>query len=146
MKTLLDTSVLVAACVERHPRHLSAFEWLKKARAEEIKAVVAAHSLLETYSVLTRSPFKPRIGPKEAQSLIAQNVTSNADIVALTEVEYPQLIRELADNEFQGGIVYDGLILFCAQKAGAQKIITSNSEDYIRLIAAFGFDIEIAGL
>ena len=35
MKTLFDTSVLVAAIVESHSRHLQALPWLQQAKAEE---------------------------------------------------------------------------------------------------------------
>ena len=146
MKVLLDTSVLVAACVERHPNHLPAFEWLKKAGAMEIKAVVAAHSPLETFSVLTRAPFKPRIGPEEARKLIASNIYATSSIIALTANEYTKIINDLANSGFTGGIVYDGLIVLCAEKAKAKKIVTSNTADYTRLTKALGLEIEIAGL
>lgn len=146
MKVLLDTSALVAACVERHPNHLPAFEWLKKAQAGEIEAVVAAHSLLETFSVLTRAPFKPRIGPGEAQRLIIRNISSIAESAVLTATEYAELIEKLAGKSFHGGVVYDGLILFCAKKSRAKKIVTANTSDYNRLTAAFNLDIEIIGL
>lgn len=146
MKVLLDTSVLVAACVERHPRHLPAFEWLKKARAREIEALVSAHSLLETYSVLTRAPFKPRIGPEKAQKLIARNIYPHSNVVILTAGEYTETINSLAGKGFTGGMACGGLIVFCAEKAKAKKIVTSNTADFTRLAAAFGLDIEIVGL
>ena len=64
----------------------------------------------------------------------------------MAENEYKEIIRELADNGFQGGIIYDGLIVFCAEKAKAKKIITSNPGDFTRLILAFNLDIEIVGI
>ncbi|MCO6493421.1 MAG: PIN domain-containing protein [Phaeodactylibacter sp.] len=146
MKILLDTSALVAACVERHPHHLPAFEWLQKAKAGEVEAVVAAYSLLETFSVLTRAPFKPRIGPGEAQRLIARNISSIAGLAALTATEYSELIKKLAGKGFRGGVVYDGLILFCAKKSGARMIVTTNTSDYNRMARAFHLGIEIIGL
>lgn len=146
MKVLLDTTVLVAGCIVSHPSHVPAFEWLKKAKSGGIEAVVAAHSILETFSVLTRAPFKPRIGPDEARMLITRNITSNSMVTALTALEYQKLIEELAARGFMGGIVYDGLILYCGGKAKAEKIITSNTADYIRLAKALALSIEVIGL
>ena len=45
-----------------------------------------------------------------------------------------------------GGIVYDGLITFRAEKSKAKKIVTSNTVDFTRLTTAFHLDIEIVGL
>ncbi|MDW8289532.1 MAG: PIN domain-containing protein [Armatimonadota bacterium] len=59
MRVLLDTSVLVSAVVEAHPRHEWSLNWLKRAHHSEIEAVVSAHSLLEMYAVLTRLPLHP---------------------------------------------------------------------------------------
>ncbi|MCO6478395.1 MAG: PIN domain-containing protein [Phaeodactylibacter sp.] len=146
MRVLLDTSVLVAACIERHPRHLPAFEWLKKAQAKKIEAVVSAHSLLEAFSVLTRAPFKPRITPAEARKLLDRNIHAHCRIITLTAEEYREIIKSLAEKGFRGGIVYDGLILFCARKSKAKKVATLNAVDYTRLAVGLGLDIEVAGL
>jgi len=35
MKTLFDTSVIIAALVEAHPMHQRAFPWLKQAKAND---------------------------------------------------------------------------------------------------------------
>jgi predicted nucleic acid-binding protein len=58
MKVLFDTSALVAAMVEGHPRHEQAWPWLQQAKAGKVQGVVAAHSLAELYAVLTVLPLQ----------------------------------------------------------------------------------------
>ena len=110
MRTLFDSSVLVAACVEAHPKHQSALSWLKRAKNKEIEYIVAAHSLAEIYSVLTRAPFKPRIFPSIAQKLIEQNIKVDAKIISLSEREYFRVIKNMVQLGLKGGIVYDCLL------------------------------------
>ena len=69
MKILLDTSVLVAAMVETHPAYEAAFPYLLRMKKGEENGFVAAHSLAESFSVLTRLPVRPRISPALAHKL-----------------------------------------------------------------------------
>ena len=63
MKVLLDTSVLVSAMLPDHVHHAHSQPWLERAKAGAFEAVISGHSLAELYSVLTRLPRTPRIGP-----------------------------------------------------------------------------------
>ena len=56
MKIFLDTSVLVAAVLEQHGDHARAFAILERVQQGKDEGVVAAHSLAETYAILTRLP------------------------------------------------------------------------------------------
>ncbi len=146
MKIAFDSSTLVAACVQNHPKHAAAFGWLQKAKHQQIEGLVCAHSLLETFSVLTRAPFKPKISPTDARNLIFQNIIPFTTVIGLSPSDYPRLIEDLASKGFEGGIVYDGSLLFCAAKGGAEKIVTANSADFLRLAQAFNFEIDIVGI
>lgn len=73
---------------------------------------------------MARAPFKPRIGPKEAQKLITRNIYAHSSVVAVSSNEYFKIIKNPANKGFLGSIVYDGLIIFCAEEAKAKKIIT----------------------
>ena len=88
MKTVFDTSVIVAGIVESHPMHPKCLPWLQRAKAGEVECIVVSHTLAETYAVLTTLPLKPRISPLVAQRLIENNLQSNARIVALTATDY----------------------------------------------------------
>lgn len=132
MKALFDTSVLVAASVQAHPMHRCSIRWLKRVRAGEIELHVAAHSLAECYAVLTALPIRPRIAPGAAARIIRENVENNAKLVALTASEYRATIRELAKLRLAGGVVYDALVARSAAKAGVERLVTLNPDDFIR--------------
>ena len=84
VKILFDTSVLVAAMVEPHPNHDSAFGWLQRAKANAIECIVCSHTLAELYAVLTALPVSPKISPGMARRLIRDNVLSLAQVVTLS--------------------------------------------------------------
>lgn len=96
-----DTSVLVPAVVPWHPAH-------RESRAALVDVgAVAAHVLLETYSVLTRLPPPHRIAPADAAELIAALPFTLDDLAASSHVA---LVQRLASSNIRGGAVYDALV------------------------------------
>ena len=140
MSVFFDTSVLVAGLVEAHPSHRSAFPWIRRVHAGQIRGEVAAHSLAETYSVLTTLPHQPRITPAASLRLI-QATARRFQVVPLGTRDYMGVARALADAGFAGGIVYDALVARAAAKSGAERILTLNRRDFDRLKAIFGVDV-----
>lgn len=133
MRVLLDTSVLVAAMIEAHPHHARALPWLQRIKAQIDSGVIAAHSIAEVYTILTRLPLQPRISPRLAQQLIKQNIFDICEIVALTQSDYHTLIDHLAGNNIQGGATYDALILHTTVQAAIDQIVTFNLNDVRRV-------------
>jgi predicted nucleic acid-binding protein len=133
LKILFDTSVLVAALIEPHPQHHRAFPWLAKVKAEEFNLAVSAHTIAELYAVLTILPVSPRISPGIAWRLIHESVESVASIVSLTSPEYLSIVRHMSNLGLSGGTIYDALIVKAAQKAGADRILTFNVNDFKRI-------------
>lgn len=120
--------------VEVHPKHKIAISWLGRAKDREFNFIVSAHSLLEVYSVLTTTPFKPKISPTTAKKLIKNNIIhKHAIIESLTPNEYVNLLDSVTSLNLHGGIVFDAIIFECAKKSKTDKIITSNPKDFIRL-------------
>jgi len=133
MKTLFDTSIMVAALVEPHPMHGRAFPWLRQAKAKEFELVIASHSLAELYSVLSTLPIKPRISPAVAWRLIHENIETVARIVSLTPSEYRSTIKRMSQMGLSGGIIFDALIAKVAQKAKVERLLTLNIEHFSRV-------------
>lgn len=133
MKVFLDTSVLVASLVDRHPHHARAMPVIRRVLDGSDRGCVAAHALAETYAVLTSLPLTPRIGPESAQRLVSGNVVGRFDVVALTTREYERLVANLPERGAVGGALYDALQIECAVKAGAARIYTFNVSDFARL-------------
>ena len=133
MKTLFDTSVIIAALVESHPVHERAFPWLKQARENKFELVVASHTLAELYAVLSTLPLKPKISPSVAWRLINENIVSISKILSLTPAEYSSTIKSLSEMGLIGGTIYDALIAKVAQKANVERLLTLNVDHFRRV-------------
>ncbi len=133
MKILFDSSVLIAAFVESHPKHKSALSFLIKAKNKEFELFVSAHTILEVYSVLTSAPFTPKITSVIAKRLIENNIKSIAKIIYLLDKDYFAIVEKMSRAGLIGGIVYDAIIVECALNSKVDKIVTLNPKDFLRL-------------
>jgi predicted nucleic acid-binding protein len=133
MKVFLDTNLLVAACVEEHEHHSRAYPVVEAVHQGKTDGYVSAHSLLETYVILTRLPRSPRITPIQAAKLVEENIGRHFAVVALSAKEYGQLAQKLGEENVMGGQAYDALHLECAAKCGAERVYTFNVRHFERL-------------
>jgi predicted nucleic acid-binding protein len=133
LKTLFDTSVLIASLVEPHPFHRRAQPWLDRALMGEFEWVVSAHSLAESYAVLTTLPLAPRIAPDTASRLIDDNIAGHGKIVSLTRADYRAAIRSVAEKGLSGGSIYDALHVRAGIKARIRRLLTFNADDFRRI-------------
>jgi predicted nucleic acid-binding protein len=136
VRILFDTSLLVAAVVEGHSAHAVAFSWLQRVKDKADAGVVAAHSLAELYSILTRLPVRPSISPEMAREVITVNVLDICEVVALSAADYVTLLTHLAGLKIAGGAVYDALLLHAARKADVDQVVTLNPHDFRRVYPA----------
>jgi predicted nucleic acid-binding protein len=133
MKTLFDTSVLVAAIVEPHPMHSRALPWLQRAKAGDFAFFVASHTLAELYAVLTALPLKPMISPSTAWRLIHDNIEISAKIISLSPSDYQDIIKRASEFGLSGGIIDDALIVKAAKKSKVERLLTFNINDFKRV-------------
>lgn len=133
MVVLLDTNVLVAAFVASHPHHHSAIRWFQQAEQKKITLILSAHSLAESYAVLTRLPVSPKISPTMSYRILKKAIPSFRKIVSLDPEDYLQIVSDLSLLELSGGVIYDAIILKTAQKYGADKLVTFNMKHFIQL-------------
>jgi predicted nucleic acid-binding protein len=104
--------------------------------------IVVAHTLLETYSVLTRLPPPHRISASAALSAIEDTFLTKGTVVALQHEQYVHLLYELVNDGTVGGQVFDASIVACARLAGAEVIVTFN-ERHFRRFEGNGLTIEV---
>ena len=130
MKVFLDTSVLVAAVVQKHESHARAFAVLDRVQNEKDEGFISAHSVAETYAVLTKLPPPMRHTPEQALLSIEENVLKYFNVAALNAGDYTALVREAALAGIQGGTIYDAVLLKCASKTEAEKIFTLNLKHF----------------
>lgn len=132
MKVLFDTSVLIAALIEGHPRHSACFPQLKVTKSGQMQGYISTHSLAEMYSVMTRLPIQPRIAPVQAQAIIADIAQLLTPILLVSE-DYLAAIAQMASLNLPGGGIFDALIAQAALKANVDKLLTLNPDHFIRL-------------
>jgi predicted nucleic acid-binding protein len=130
---LLDTSCLVAAVCGWHSDHDTTRKEIERRSADGDRLVLAAHSLAETFSVLTRLPEPHRLRPEDALTLIDAN-WGTARLVALDGAEYRATLRRCRDVGIGGGAVYDALIAACARKARVKTVVTWDLDGFERFL------------
>jgi predicted nucleic acid-binding protein len=133
MKVFCDTNVLVAAFLANHPQHASARPVLERVKAGTDKGFVAAHSLAESYAVLTRLPGASQVSPSVTWQLISENIIKNFDLVPLSPKEYSKTIEDALSTDVRGGKIYDALLLTAAIKSGAERIYTFNVAHFLSI-------------
>jgi predicted nucleic acid-binding protein len=133
MNLFFDTSVLVASAVRHHPHHPPAFAALTEITSGRHRGFAAAHTLAETYAVLTRLPLDPPVHCSEAQRMIEENILAHFRLLAASIKDYREVVGQIAAAGLTGGIVYDALILRCAQKQLCDRIYTFNVSHFRRL-------------
>ncbi len=125
MRVLLDSSCLVAAALPQHEHHAATIENLARRRGLGHAFVIAAHSLLESYAVLTRLPPPHRLSPSDALGVLDRN-WAKTETAALTGTETWRVVRQHGGAGIGGGRIYDGQIAATARKAKVGEILTWN--------------------
>lgn len=130
---LLDTSCLVAAVCGWHRHHDATRRDIERRDAAGENLVLAAHSLAEAFSVLTRLPEPHRLRPEDALDLIEAN-WGETRLIALNGSDYRSTLRRCRDAGVGGGAVYDALIAACAVKARVETLVTWDIAGFERFL------------
>ena len=132
MRTLFDTSVLVAALVDQLGNHEAAFRAFHRFTSGDHSGCCSTHALAECYATLTALPVPRRISPEEARILIEDAVLARLAVLAVTADDYRDVLREVARLGLRSGAVYDALHARCARKDRVDQILTYNLSDFAR--------------
>jgi predicted nucleic acid-binding protein len=131
---LADTSCIVASVQPYHSHRHRALGELGRRLDAGAAMVVAAHSLAEAYSVLTRVPSPYRSTPAEAIAALHVSFVEQADVVALDPASYVSRLQHMASDGVAGGRVYDALIAACAVQAKVDTVLTFNERHFRPLL------------
>ena len=134
---------MIASVSSWHEHHERAAEAIENRLSRGDQMFVAAHSLLETYAVLTRLPPGRRLSPRDTNAIIEGSFLQNGTVISLPTHAYIDLLQRLADGLVAGGRTYDGLLVACAEHHGVDTVLTLNGRDFLALA---GPDIEIVVL
>ena len=130
MRVFCDTSVLVAASLVAHPDHLRADAALDRICRGDDTGYASAHTLAETFSVLSRMPTSPKLQPQDVLELLEREIIPHFVFVTLPPEDYPLAIRDLVAQGRGGGRIYDLLHLRAAARLSLDRIYTFNEQEW----------------
>lgn len=118
---------MVAVLSEWHVHHERATGEVSRRLSRQERLILAAHSLAEAYSVLTRLPLPLRLTPVQAwRALDTGFVSRAAAVVALDANGYRQLLTASSADGITGGRLFDALIVACAVAGAVDVLLTFN--------------------
>ncbi len=129
----VDSGVIVAAFATWHERHETAYRLLRD------PAEVAAHSLVESYSVLTRLPAPFRAPAPLVVTFFTERFARPP--LELGAARTLALLSVFAEQRVVGGAVYDGLIGATAAASGC--VLVTFDERAARTYRAVGCPFEL---
>ncbi|MHB1253691.1 MAG: type II toxin-antitoxin system VapC family toxin [Candidatus Humimicrobiaceae bacterium] len=141
MKILFDTSILVAAFIKTHPKHVECFSWFKKTDTGEIKAYVSVHTLLEFYSAVTGILKIDKLNPDSVAELMKRNIYPHLNLITYTETDYKNVLINCAELHITGGTCYDFLIAYAAFKQKVDFLLTLNKRDFEKFSSKLNLSI-----
>jgi predicted nucleic acid-binding protein len=109
-----DTSIIVPSLLAWHPLHEQAAELLQEIRK------IPSHSLVESFSILTRLPVPRALDPALASQALHHNFPDEPFL--LSAKGYAATIHRLADAGLSGGRIYDAVVAATAAEAGARLL------------------------
>ena len=130
MRVFCDTSVLVASVLKTHPRHLESRVPIDRIRAGVDAGFASAHTLAETFSVLSRLPTKPKLDPESVLDIIETDFLPHLSFIGVPAIDYPIAIRDLVVRGMGGGRIYDLLHLRVAARLALDRIYTLNETEW----------------
>jgi predicted nucleic acid-binding protein len=136
----LDTSCIVPLLSVGHLQHEPTLAGYSARRRRAEQPVIPVHALLETFSVLTRSPAPLFISPEQVHKMLVENFSDIAEFPALSSHHCWAGLDELAGRSLGGGLVYDAIIADSCMQAGAKVLLTWNVRDFLR-VAPAGLEI-----
>lgn len=132
MRTLFDTSVLVPALVDQLENHTRALDALHRYTHGGHDGCCSAHALAECYATLTALPLPTRITPDEARLLVEEDVIGKLAVIEISIDDYRSVLSRVVNLGLASGAIYDALHAHCAQKAGADQVLTYNAAHFER--------------
>lgn len=132
MKIVFDSSVLIAGTHDAHPHHRRAIVWIDAVLEQRATGMVAWHGLAEVWSVLTRLPAPARLSSEQALRLV-RRIQAAFQLQPMDSAVYEEALQRCSDRALRSGVIFDALHLVCAERAGADALLTFNGADFLRL-------------
>jgi hypothetical protein len=131
---------MVATVCQWHEHHVPASAEITARLQLGDTMVIAAHAILEAYSVLTRFPPRYRLTGIQALTVLTETFLAAGELANLDAAAALSFLKSAPQQNIVGGQVYDGLIAATARYARVDTLLTFNVNHYLRFA---GPDLEI---
>jgi predicted nucleic acid-binding protein len=139
MKVALDSSFVITLLRRGTPRHEKTWACYQKYREEGATFMVSDHVLLESFSVMSRSPAPAGLRPAEAERVLREGC--GAMEIAPTRPGLAwDTIRHTLSRGYWGGRIYDAVIAMAVYEAGARVLLTWNARHF-HAVAPVGLEV-----
>jgi predicted nucleic acid-binding protein len=135
----LDSSVLVELLSKDATRHIRTVLMCEALLRDGAEWVLTDQAILETFSVLSRSPLPIGLPPRDVERLLVENF-GQVKIAALRPGLAWETIRHTLARGHWGGRVYDASIALATYEAGARLLLTWNVKHF-HSVAPAGLEI-----
>jgi predicted nucleic acid-binding protein len=116
-----------------HSLHVTTRQAYAARRGRAEQPVIPVHAILETFSVLTRSPAPLFVPPAQVREMLVENFFEVAEIPDMTANRCWAALDELSARSIGGGLLYDAIIAQSCYEAGAKLLLTWNVRDFLRV-------------
>lgn len=130
MKACFDTSVLVAALVQRHPRHAMAFPRWQEVHEGVVQGRLTTRGVAEPFATSTAPPLQSPLFPTDVQSLIESSVVKQFTLFALAAGDHREAIKLTTQRNLSSGAVYEALPIAGAREAARTALYTLNRKHF----------------
>lgn len=133
-RPFLDTSVLLGGLIqfgEISQGPMALMDTLSKTSVHPL--LTAWHCCLEFYSVATRLPEEYRLTPRDAHTLLKEEVFSRFEVGGLTAADRLSFLETAMLSDTTGGRVYDHHIFAVASHLAATVVVTENTKHFTPL-------------
>ncbi len=141
MSVFFDTSVLLAGLIDFGPQSAPAQTLLHAVTEGRVTAAATAwHCCLEFFSVATRLPPEYRLPPRDAVTLLEQEVFARIAVHDLPAHDRVPMLHAAAHDLIAGGRIYDAHIAEVARAVRASVIVTDNRRHFL---SALRYDVRV---
>ena len=130
MNICFDTSVVIAALIQQHPKHRIAFPLLRKVRQGKAIGHLTCHAIAELYATLTVLPLAPRLSPAQTHQMIQSSIMDTFQVIPLQAKDYAEALQITMQGNHTSGMIYDALHLVGARSVDCKKLYTLNPRHF----------------
>jgi predicted nucleic acid-binding protein len=139
MKVGLDSSFIIHLLRHGSPQHRATLECYQKLKDDGATFVVCDHALLESFSVMSRSPAPTGLPAGEAERVLREGC-GHMEIAPIRPGLGWDTIRHTLSRGYWGGRVYDAVIALAVYEAGARLLLTWNVRHFLT-VAPVGLEV-----